>query len=149
MKTEMQMSFLKLEYKSYTDVTREADFEDEWNHDSTSTNWIFNNLKLLDRDEYGLVSVDYEVKKGDTLYPLIAVWSTGDSFGNDDGAQMEMFTVYRTYEEADKAKKIMEKAGNSSCKILDGDGKEIEFYPPWVGYFESLDYIDIDKLEVI
>lgn len=132
------MSFLKLEYENYTDVTREADSEDEWDRGSTSTNWIFNNLKVIDRDNCDSVSVDYEVKKGDTLYPLIAVWSTGDSFGNDDGAQMEMFTVYRTYEEADKAKKIMEKAGNSSCKILDGDGKEIEFYPPWVGILNLL-----------
>lgn len=71
---------------------------------------------------------------GDIVHLVIAVWSTGDSFGHDSGAHSECFGVFKTKEEADK-----------KCKELELDTKSPL---PWLGYFENLESVETYQFSV-
>jgi hypothetical protein len=137
------MTELFLATNSYTNITREAT-EPKWDRDDTSTDWTFGPIYLQHRGSCESFETDFDVKAGDVVYAVVAVWSTGDSFGHDDASNSEVFGSFQTYEEADKFKTELE-------NIKDHDGSynftfEIggrKIYVPWIGYFESLDYIEI------
>ena len=135
------MTELFLKTKSYTDITRRAT-EPEWDRDDTSTSWTFGPIYLQDRGSCENFQTNFDVKAGDVVYVVVAVWSTGDSFGHDDGSCSEVFGSFKTYEEAEKFKTELE---NVSTKDYDFTFKigDRDVYVPWVGYFESLDYVEI------
>lgn len=132
------MTKIYLEKTSSTQVTREAT-EDRWDRDDTSTDWNFGGVFLQKRENFWLESFEttFDIDVGDIIYLVIAVWSTGDSFGHDMGANSEIFGVFKTYEEAEKLKTNL-KTGNGYDK----------YQLPWDGYFESLDYITIHSRTV-
>ena len=132
------MKSLYLKADSYTTVTQEADPNDDWDRDNTSTDWSVN----LDNVYYGNpfyedVTTNYNVKldlepiENQKLQIIYAIWGTGDSFGYDDGYYCQIVFVSQDKQEAkdwlDKAKK----ATNDYFKY------------PWLGYFENLEKIEL------
>lgn len=122
---------LYLKKSSYLEVTREPDPYDDWDRGNTLTEWSFGELSTSECDNlwYERFPVDFDVKVGDILHVVVAVWSTGDSFGNDIGRCSEVFGIFRERSEAIRFKEKLENG-------------EVE-YVPWNGYFESLDYISV------
>lgn len=138
------MTQLYLEKEAYCSVTRTADEDDGWDRDSTSTSWSFGPIHLNENGNWmESFNTDFDVNAGDVVYVVVPVWSTGDSFGNDEGSNSEVFGCFKTFEEANNFKNELEspkETGDYSLKYKIGDR---EIYIPWGGYFESLDYIEI------
>lgn len=126
------MTKIYMKKDSYVEVTREA-VEDRWDRDDTSTTWNFGDVFLQERKGWSeSFETSFDVNIKDLIYVVVAVWSTGDSFGHDDGANSEIFGVFKTYEEAEEYE--------NNLKEGKGYGK---YQLPWDGYFESLDYTSI------
>lgn len=137
---------LYLECNSWTRNVGEIDPDDSWSRYSTSTDWSFGH-KLSNIPSYESLDVtvaDGEYETGDTVYLTVAVWSTGDSFGNDDGYDAEIMSLHKDKKEAYQAAQKMESGEKGEL----GNGYEFR-YCPWVGYFESLDYIEVVEATVI
>lgn len=80
---------------------------------------------------------------GDTVHVVVAVYSTGDTFGRDGGQTQ----VLDAFTDVDKANALRSKAASVSEEFnFTHDGKA---YPaPWVGYFEHLDSVEVWGVEV-
>lgn len=144
--------YLCVETSQYSYTTRSGDVHDEWDRDDTDTNWDFGDiyfeLGTTNRKSYG--DLDIIVSKEDAeqteTYAVIAVWSTGDSFGHDSGRCAEIISVHHDYDEANNAKETLEGIGEKDKnvnKIPLGNGYFVPGYVPWFGYFESLCYVTV------
>ncbi len=139
------MKYLELLRTSHSVDTSEADPNDSWDRPNTYTTHRVEGLRLCDKDGYGCLPVDDDIKSGDTLWVLYAIYSTGDSFGHDEGGQFEWLSWHRTEELAQKNLSAIE-AGASSLTL--DNGKRQDFYRGWDGYFESLDSLEVKPLIV-
>jgi len=130
---------------SHSISTRDADTDDEWDRGDTHTSWTFGDAYVSDDKKYGeYIEVDFDVKRGDTVYLIGVIWSDGDSFGHDDCSRFELFAAYKDKDKALEAVKILEDTSTGSWdkKIKLPDGYELT-YIPWNGYFESLDSVEL------
>jgi hypothetical protein len=151
----------------YQEVTRCAT-EPEWDRDDTYTSWTVDGVSLSKNTgwEQEEVPVDFGVEKGDTVYLLYAIYSTGDSFGRDDCANLENILIFKDHEKAEAAKKAIRNHYDRCNRWYDGDDKiedfnqqfslmlktetglEYELHVPWTGYFESLDRVEVEPFVV-
>jgi hypothetical protein len=120
---------------------------DEWDRADTSTEWEFGNITLGREPRGGSLTIEVgeDFQVGDLAYVTVAVWSDGDSFGHDACRNAEMFSVYKTYEEAEAAVGKLKTAPgvlNRGPGVQLGNGYKLA-YAPWEGYFESLDRIEV------
>jgi hypothetical protein len=140
----------------YGDTTRAPATDDRWDRGDTSTHWVVSGLRLTNR-AYGDVTADFEVKPGDVLYLVYAIYSTGDSFGRDTNARIEYITVHKDYEIAKANEQVLR--GKTSSRNKRGDyewsvnlqtdsGIVFPYHVPWLGYFESLSDIYIESYTV-
>jgi hypothetical protein len=127
-----------LEKDSETEVTRYPEGDDAWDRGNTHTRWSFGRVYLHPpRRWMESYETDFDVHPGDVLHLVVAVSSTGDSFGRDSGRCSEVMGVFRTGEEADACQASLEGLG------VEGTWR------PWDGYFDSLDYITVLEETVI
>lgn len=113
----------------------------------------------FDGPTHGKLSADYgepildSAQPGQTFYAVIAVWSSGDSFGCAESGSMDVISVYPTLQQAES---VVEKlsahtARYSSdqwnyeyrCDIETPDGQPYRYYVPWLGYFETLEVLEV------
>lgn len=104
-----------------------------------------------------------EAKVGDYVFPVVAHYGTGDSFGHQSGGDYQVIGVYTTVEKADEVKALCELYTNDKIAydefvreqqgltkrsinervdqglVIDG----VDLYPYWTGYFESLNEIKV------
>lgn len=117
------------------------DPDDEWSRDSYDGSVSIVGAKIVKKDEYDVLSAKHEFSVGDVCYLVWAQYSTGDTFGRD-GGQYELLEVLSTRGDAEKQKEIYE---NLTDRRSDVVGQAIG-YVPWLGYFESLDFVRIEEL---
>ena len=149
----MERTQLKVVYHSRTYTTREGDPNDQWDRGNTSTDHSVTGL-VVGEDYHGLY-LDGEVKPGDTVWLVYAVYSTGDSFGHDQDKCIEFFTVHRDESVAKFNARALagyepEKDFSQREKFflsLD-NGEQFQTVPPWSGYFESLSYVQADPFVI-
>ncbi|WP_182388118.1 hypothetical protein, partial [Salmonella enterica] len=112
----------------------------EWSLTSTSisadgkpTNYLYPNA----RHQY----IEFKPTKLATKYYCVyAIYSAGDSFGNDESAYLEVLEVFTSYSEAlDFANDV------KTASDYDFNYKDKEYHIPWIGYFESLDDVLITE----
>lgn len=142
---------IDVERDSYTTVTRERDSDDCWDRDSTSTHWTIEGLKLVEQEGYKTATVPFKPQKGKVYHLLYAVYSTGDSFGHDEGRCFEVIGVYRNHKVAEDNEKVLrfkpEPGHEFEAVDLKTEGLGIHKYSrPWMGYFESLDILEVRSL---
>lgn len=145
--------YIELLANGYTEVTREGDPNDRWDQDDTNTSWTFTGLKLLDKDTYRALPVDDDVKVGDKFYAVIAVYSTGDTFGHSSGSELELVSLHKSEELAKKNASVIETRDRNtgerySVEIELDNGEILKRYCPWDGYFESLDYVEYREFTI-
>ena len=135
--------------KLYVDVVTTSenhggyDPDISWSRDSTSSSHTLYDVYDSEHSRsYYLeeVPVNFEPSKGDIVYVLHAQWSTGDSFGFDNGYGHEVIAIYTDKDMAWRDKDKLE-AGSGSVDLEAG----FPWYIPWNGYFESLDWIKIEE----
>lgn len=82
------------------------------------------------------------VSLGDTVHVVVAVYSTGDTFGRDGGQT----TVLDAFTDVDKANALRARAADVDDFTFTHDGKE--YRADWTGYFEHLDSVEVWGVEV-
>lgn len=138
----------------HSESTREASSDDSWDRGDTSTSWYVQGATMRENDRSSYYSAEYEgdLKPGDIVHLLYVVYSTGDSFGHDHNAQFDFVGVYKNHDVAAANRAELEKFsdrnfsyedGGNNAKLKTDDGQEYDYYVPWLGYFESLGYIEI------
>lgn len=170
LKEEIKQTYISVVSRSRTHITREANDDDKWDRDDTSTDWDIRGIELT-KDGYGDIPVTFPIEENKTYYLLYAIWSTGDSFGHDDGAHCEGIALYldkdKAYiaeqlirEHADKyreynnywASKMSKKPKDFqefTVKIALEDGTVLPVHASWNGYFDSLDRVDVEAVSLI
>ena len=145
------IKYLKLVYTSRTQTTKEPDSEDGWDRGDTETSYEVRGVTLQEEDSYNAIPVEH-INKGDTIYIVYAVYSTGDTFGTDSGGEIELVSVHKTKELAEKNVRMInsrtKKEANCSISIELDNGNIFTRYCPWDGYFESLDYCEYKEVVV-
>lgn len=137
---------LKILHNSYTYTTRERSSDDDWDRGDTSTDHTVNGV-VIGEDHHG-ISVSGEIKSGDTVWLVYAVWSDGDSFGNEQNARIEFFTAHRYENQATANARILCDAEGFGADIFLDNGTQFKTSIPWNGYFESLSYVRAEPFVV-
>ena len=87
-------------------------------------------------------------------------WSTGDSFGHGERCRTEVLGLFKSYDDAEVLKDAIEASSNKYDRrgyendgaaywVKTPDGQIFTSgWAPWLGYFESLDSVCIDWVEV-
>lgn len=144
--------YIDVEYDSYTNTTREPNDDDSWDRGNTSTSHSVTGLKLVEAGGYKTAEVLFKPVKGKTYYLLYASYSTGDTFGYDDGKNFEVIGVYRRRDVAERNEKLLREMKKNRRGLIplsvEGSQEKHEYYIPWDGYFERLDYLRIESFEL-
>lgn len=80
---------------------------------------------------------------GKEVHYCYATINTGDSFNSNRRDRIELLFVSESSVDAQKAYTEIRKSDNSSV-IVHLDGKDVEIYLPWQGYFDSLEDIELE-----
>jgi hypothetical protein len=135
-------SYVELQYDRNCYDTSEADSTDPWDRPNTCSDWTVHGAKLADDRGYKNVPYPGDLKSGDEVYVLYAVYSTGDSFGHDENGCIEFISVHKDANLAFKNKNNLQ---NGKHVVEHDDGTIENIYAPWGGYFESLSYLQVDN----
>ena len=141
--------YLHLEYSSHTEETSEVDPDDDWSRASTQTYWDIKGISLSSKDGEYALPAGFPVEVGDEVHVLYVVYSTGDSFGHDDGAYLEVLSFHKKSEVAFKNLAAVESyMGSSELAIEFDNGEILKRQVSWDGYFESLDFARVGTYKV-
>lgn len=145
------MTYLKVINDCHTHSERE---DREWGSWSEDTHNDVNGLQIVEEKDYYDLIADFDVKVKDFVYLVYATYSTGDSFGHGTGC-IEYIAVFKTEEKAARLKKMLQKRDQGdknenkfTFKYTTESGKKIENHCPWDGYFESLESVYVEELEI-
>ena len=143
---------------------------DKWSRDSTSTSWSVVGCGEDVPDDYiRFDSVDTDLTG--TVFGVYAIYSTGDSFGNDESANFEAVWIFDSLAMAEAAidtikahakwyndlndrwsqKKVVASANfvDEYTVLLNvGKGDPYRLCVPWNGYFERLEQVDYVTFEL-
>lgn len=141
-------------------VTQPRDPEDDWDRDNTGQ--TINSVKVYAGEQdssgwasWGYPEVDPDVEMGDKVYVVILRYSTGDTFGHDDG-EHAVADVFKYKEDALDLKSWFE-----GWNIPYSIGKPPKVVPfedefagktyriPWAGYFEVFEGVEVYECEVL
>jgi len=139
-------------YKTFTEEEHDTSKSyGEWHSES---HYNFKKLSLSEGEEK--ITIAGNPKIGDYLFLVYALYSRGDSFGEATGC-LEIVGAYDSENKAKFIKNLLEEDYDSYLKnkrghtygrkILDADGLPV-FTDIWKGYFESLEQVVIEYLEV-
>lgn len=152
------MNFVKVLKDSFTEVTKEADPEDDWSAESTFTTTVFNGLSLVKKDEYSDLAISFDLEEGKDYFLIVASYTIGDSFHEDEGI-IEFIDLYKDFEKAKETVKVLldhfELYDEDTCysvspvNLTREEGEVYSFHPPWYGCFERLEEISIVSLKLI
>lgn len=164
---------LKVTAHSYGEVTREADPNDRWSGEDTTSSWNVEGISLA--KEYPNVTACFPVEAGDTVYLVFGVYSTGDSFSHHEDGSIDYIDVYKTHAKAEATAKTLREHNNwyrgmndrwapitakerkalskkyksaYSLEIVRENGSKMSVHIPWNGYFETLSYIEVASFTV-
>lgn len=79
---------------------------------------------------------------GDTVYAVVATYTSGDTFGSD-GGQTQVVDLFTDPEKAAELSVVAQAATQFTFEYDD-----IEYRPSWIGYFEHLDDMSVWELTV-
>lgn len=85
-----------------------------------------------------------ELKEGDIVYVVYAVYSTGNSFGHQADGSFEFISVHKDETIAHDNARGLKEGTQKFLKQDDGTETPYTWYP-WDGYFESLTYIQVES----
>ena len=133
----------------YGGITEEANPNDSWSRDSTYEDHNIEGIRVV--DGYYDLEVGFEVEPGRDYWLLYGIYSTGDSFGTDDG-RIEFVDLYEdrlvAEENAKRLRKHNDEGEGFSCELVHESGKDFQFHVPWKGYFERLSYLEVQPVRV-
>lgn len=149
-------------FDSTSYVTRHSDPDERWDADDTSTTWRApDKISLSKPDTWNFETDDlpWEVKAGDTIFMVWLQYSTGNSFGRNDGEYHEVVGWYQNVDDAIKCQTAIEnedpnyrfEEGGNTIQVptFDGQATRKLYTGSWKGYFESLDDVQVETVRVV
>jgi hypothetical protein len=140
---------------SHERVTRGSNSNDPWSSEDTHTSWSVTGIRMSSPyASYGDITADFEVKQGDVLHLVYAIYSTGNSFGMAENGRIDYITVHKDRSIAEmnaevlRTKKQDEHYSDWNAIIHTDSGILIPYHVPWLGYFESLTGVYVVGLTV-
>lgn len=138
-------------------VEEPCDRDSDWARPDTDTEWTVNGIY---QNKSGDLITDMDLQVGDTAFLVYVVSSSGDSFGRDRGKYLTPIHLFDNMEKAERAVREIyaHNAANdpngpnqvSNTVIYTGnDGCPNSEYACWIGYFDSLDCVNIEEVTVI
>jgi hypothetical protein len=133
-------------------TTRKRDPSDSWDNGDTAGR-VTNVRAFVDRSSnsyYGDSAVrELDVQIGDTVYAVVADYESGDTFGRS-GGHAQVLDVFATLEEAEALVKaaLAVPADDTSYSRYGFTHNGKDYSRSWVGYFESLQSMDIWDVQV-
>ncbi|MHC4454218.1 MAG: hypothetical protein ACYSWS_05930 [Planctomycetota bacterium] len=127
--------------------------ESEWYRPNTYTSHSVKGISL-DRPTYGSgyqyesLTVDFDIDINKAYYLVYATYSTGDSFGYDEGKGFEGIALYEDKIKAEECRVAHENNSGKKTFLLE-NGIKAPVYRPWDGYFERLDYLGVEIVRVV
>ena len=102
--------------------------------------------------DYGDVVLPSDVRPGDEVYLVYAIYNTGDSFSHQDGC-LQIIDAFVSQDAANACRELAEKYDpcsnyDYSFEYANDVGAWCRHPCAWLGYFESLTGIYIKKLMV-
>lgn len=153
--SEETFTRLKVNKSGERRSTRSPQSDDQWDRGDTETDWEVSGVEIVDseKDHYDVMA-DFKVKPGDRIWLVYAIYSTGDSFGNDRGSSIEFFTAHKNEEIASDNGEILARMSKSdshynfNAAITLDSGLRMVVHVPWMGYFEGLDNVHVEQFTV-
>jgi hypothetical protein len=109
---------------AHTEVTSEADPDDEWSRESTYQSHYIQGFEVAIYGRWGDVECEFEPGFDTPYFLLYYTYDTGDSFGSDEGL-IEFVGFYKNHDLAIRSMEIIN--GNLSADavaIVDDNGTE-------------------------
>ena len=131
----------------FTEVTREAT-EDQWDADDIRHDSSIQGARPCSDHEHADVVVAFEPKQGMEVYLVVVRRSTGDSFHREEGL-MEVVAAFSDKRLALWAAESIQISGEANrLGFFAEDGGLDTIHVSWSGYFESLDSVDVQAIEL-
>ena len=147
---------IKINHNRYTEITREADPNEEWDGDDLSSSHSFNGYQVV---KNGIGYWDFILSENPNKKPLYLVYvlhSDGDSFHSEEGC-ICMVSLVDNYEDAVKIRNAISSDESNRDKnsykshqleITLSTGKVEKIYcGDWQGYFTRFESVNIEPLE--
>lgn len=142
------MSFFQVKTEIYEYSIRDADPEDRYDSGCTGADITVLGVELS--EEYFDVALP---KPYDPTKPLYLVWAdydTGDSFGRQ-GNRFEAVDIFQDEKRAQEAAAALrlDIKDQYNRNYIRDDGTEVKYGCPWTGYFERLNVLHVEKVEIL
>jgi hypothetical protein len=91
-----------------------------------------------------IISFEEDVRPGDTVYAVVACYTTGGTFQRE-GGQAQIVDVFLNPPDALDLVSALELHGEREYYFTH---RAKEYYCPWAGYFETLDKVEVWSIQV-
>lgn len=102
-------------------------------------------------DDYPDVTTTLDLPKNSTAFVVWVRWSSGDSFGHHKNGYAEVIGIFADYRVAQELQRAIEteKCEDYHFKATTSDGQTHSCCPSWIGYFDSLEAVEIDPVTIV
>jgi hypothetical protein len=132
----------------HTEITREAT-QPQWDADDTSSTHSIQGFKVVTDKGHYTFMVPFKIQPERAYYLVYVLYSTGDSFHNEDGC-INFIDMFENEHFANKVRRAIQDDYNKYGKETDNsdkwtitlpnpDGTKYSIHCSWKGYFESLE----------
>jgi hypothetical protein len=150
---------IKIVFDNTKRITDHRDESDEWSADSTHTDVSIKGIHVVSKKQYSDLTIPFDVVANKPYFLLMVRYTTGNSFAKHTG-QIDFVDLYQSAEKAYQNKKAIqqhyqqyqddnEMEDQFNIQLTMDDGQKVQFSPSWIGYFESLESVDVVMVEVI
>lgn len=139
------MSFFKVIADIREYYTREPNDDDQWDSGETAADISIQGVEFAER--YFDVALPKEYTPG-PLYLLWANYDTGDSFGQYCN-KFEAVDIFQDRARAEAAQRSLTDSPEGNASYVRDDGTTIQYSCPWHGYFESLNYLEVEEVAIL
>jgi len=143
------MPHFKIDYSTYGETIREPNDDDNWDRGDTDASYSIHGFEIVGDNDYFDGSISFEPDYKTPYFLLYVMYGTGDSFGSD-GGQLLIVDLFENMETAKKNEEIIRNHGedHSITLVTEYKGKLTKYKTdaPWVGYFEWLEDVYIERV---
>lgn len=141
------MSFFKVIADIREYYTREPNDDDQWDNGETAADISIQGVEFAER--YFDVALPREYDASKPLFMLWANFDTGNSFGRQRN-KFEAVDIFQNRARAEAAQRTLTdtEEGQSASYVRD-DGTTIQYSCPWHGYFECLNYLEVEEVAIL
>lgn len=141
---------------NYDSDNDESEYSSEYTETKYDTNidpYIFTNpAKVRAYDRTDVIYCEKDLLKGETAAWLVhVIYTSGSTFGREINGYYSLVALFPLgkLEEARELRDYIEKVNKlGTTYFTTSNGRKIEVYPAWCGYFDKLEEVRIEKVNI-